>query len=116
MCKNICFITICNAQFLVILTTKLESNEKSRRPRNGIFFAKVKKIVIRNSVRVFETMIINWDDCAGPKIQYSIFEDELSDCRCSNNPIRHANTLHCAERKAFGYGTWTRCLLNNVNS
>ena len=37
------------------------------------------------------------------------FEDEEYDWSCSNYPFRHANTLHCAERKVFAYGTWFRC-------
>ena len=44
-----------------------------------------------------------------PKVQNLIFKDEEYDWRCSNYPFRHANTLHCAERKAFAYGTWTKC-------
>ena len=42
------------------------------------------------------------------------FKDEEYDWRCSNYSFRHANTLHCAERKAFAYGTWTRCLFNKL--
>ena len=60
-----------------------------------------------------ETKIINLDDYACPKVQFLIFKDEEYDWRCSNYPFRHAKTLHCAERKAFAYGTWTRCFLTN---
>ena len=35
--------------------------------------------------------------------------------RCSNYPFRHAKTLHCAEKKAFAYGTWTRCFFNKFS-
>ena len=58
---------------------------------------------------IWETKVTNLDDYACPKVQNLIFKDEEYDRRCSNYPFRHANTLHCAERKAFAYGTWTRC-------
>ena len=61
-----------------------------------------------------ETKIINLDDYACPKVQFLIFKDEEYDWRCSNYPFRHAKTLHCAERKAFAYGTWTRCFFNKL--
>ena len=56
-----------------------------------------------------ETKIINLDDYACPKVQFWIFKDKEYDWRCSNYPFRHAKTFHWAERKAFAYGTWTRC-------
>ena len=56
-----------------------------------------------------ETKIINLDDYDWPKVQFLIFKDEQYDWRCSNYPFRHAETLHCAERKAFAYGTWYYC-------
>ena len=64
----------------------------------------------------FETKIINLDDYACPKIQFLIFKDEEYDWRSSNYPLRHAKTLHCADGKAFGYETWTRCFLTNCKS
>ena len=63
---------------------------------------------------ILETKVTNLDDYAGPKIQNLIFKDEEYDWRCSNYPFRHAKTLHCAERKAFAYGTWTRCFFNEL--
>ena len=63
---------------------------------------------------IFETKVTNLDDYACPKIQNLIFKDEEYDWICSNYPFRHANILHCAKRKAFAYGTWTRCFLNKL--
>ena len=61
-----------------------------------------------------ETKIINLDDYACPKVQFLIFKDEEFDWRCSKYPFCHAKTLHCAERKAFAYGTWTQCFFNKL--
>ena len=57
---------------------------------------------------ILEKKVTNLDYYACPKVQNLIFKDEEYDWRCSNYPIRHANTLDCAERKAFACGTWTR--------
>ena len=54
---------------------------------------------------ILETKVTNLDDYACLKIQNLILKDEEYDWRCSNYPFCHANTLHCAERKAFAYGT-----------
>ena len=43
-----------------------------------------------------------------PKVQFLIFKDKEYDWRFSNYPFCHAKILHCAKRKAFAYGTWTR--------
>ena len=62
---------------------------------------------------ILETKGTNLDDYACPKVQNTVFKDEEYDWRRSNYPFCHANTPHCAERKAFAYGTWTRCFLIN---
>ena len=61
-----------------------------------------------------ETKIIYLDDYACPKVQFLIFKDSEYDWKCSNYPFRHAKIFHCAERKAFSYGTWTRCFFNKL--
>ena len=44
----------------------------------------------------------NLDDYGCPKIQ------ELNcDWLCSSYPYRHRKTLHCAEKNAKSFGTWT---------
>ena len=49
----------------------------------------------------------NLDDYGCPKIQ------ELNcDWLCSSYPYRHRTTLHCAEKKAQIFGTWTLQLFN----
>ena len=63
---------------------------------------------VRFCQNFWETKINNLDDYACPKVQFLIFKDEEYDWRCSNYPFRHAETLDCAEREAFAYGTWTR--------
>ena len=40
---------------------------------------------------------------------FLFFKDGENDWRCSNYPFCHKKILHCAERKAFAHGTWTRC-------
>ena len=67
-----------------------------------------------DSVRNLETKIISLDGYACHKVQFSIFKDKVYDWSSSNNPFRHAKTLHCAEKKAFAYGTWTRCFFNKL--
>ena len=59
-----------------------------------------------------ETKIINLDDYDYLKVQFLIFKDEGYDWGCSSCPIRHAKTLHCAERKTFEYGTYDVFLTN----
>ena len=61
---------------------------------------------------ILETKVKNLDYYACSKIQNLIFKDDACDRRCNKYPFRQANTLHCAERKAFAYGTWSRCFLN----
>ena len=54
---------------------------------------------------ISEKKVTNLDDYASPEAQNLIFKDEEYDWRCSNYSFCLANTLHCAERKAFAYGT-----------
>ena len=46
----------------------------------------------------------NLDDYGCPKIQDLVKTDNL--WICSSYPFRHKKRLHCAERKANGYGEW----------
>ena len=93
--------------------TELEKILKNLEATDTKFFAKgYEKCKILSEF--LETKIINLDDYACPKVQFLIFKDEEYDWRCSNYPFRHAKTLHCAERKAFAYGTWTRCFFNKL--
>ena len=88
--------------------TDLEKILKNLEATETYFFAKCyEKCKILSDF--LQTKNINFDDYACLKVQFSIFKDEEYDWRCSNYPFRHAKTLHCAERKAFAYGTWTRC-------
>ena len=92
--------------------TELEKILKNLEATDTEFFAKgYEKCKILSEF--LETKIINLDDYACPKVQFLIFKDKEYDWRCSNYPFRHAKTLHCAERKAFANGTWTRCFLTN---
>ena len=87
--------------------------KKLKAPETELVFAKgYEKCKILSEI--LETKVTNLDDYACPKVQNLIFKDEEHDWRCSNYPFRHANTLHCAERKAFAYGTWTRCFFNKL--
>ena len=93
--------------------TELEKILKKLEATDTEFFAKgYEKCKILSEF--LETKIINLDDYACPKVQFVIFKDEEYDWRCSNYPFGHAKTLHCAERKAFAYGTWTRCFFNKL--
>ena len=87
--------------------TELEKILKNLEARETEFFAKCYQ-KSKNLSEFLETKIINVNDYACPKIQFLIFKDEECDWRCSNYQFCHAKTLHCAERKAFAYGTWTR--------
>ena len=60
------------------------------------------------------TKFINLDDYTCPKVQFLLFKDEEYDWSCSNYPFRRAKTLHCAEGKAFAYGTCTRSFFKHV--
>ena len=51
----------------------------------------------------------NLDDYGCPKIQ-DLFKTDSS-WICSSYPFRHKTRLHCAERKAKGYGGWAMQLL-----
>ena len=85
--------------------TELEKILKKLKAPETEFFAKgYEKCKILSEI--LETKVTNLDDYACPKMQHLIFKDEENGW--SNYPFRHANTLHCAERKAFAYGTWTR--------
>ena len=53
--------------------------------------------------------LLLWMTTLALKVQFLIFKGGEYDWRCSNYPFCHAKTLHCAERKAFAYETWTRC-------
>lgn len=64
--------------------------------------------------KILEKDVENLDNYFCPKVQHLIFKDEDYDWECSNYPGRHARTLHCAERKAFAYGTWTDAYFNNL--
>ena len=88
--------------------TELEKILKKLKAPETEFFAKgYEKCKILSEI--LETKVTNLYDYACAIVQNLIFKDEEYDWRCSNYPFRHANTLHCAERKAFAYGTWTRC-------
>ena len=88
--------------------TELEKILKKLKAPETEFFAKgYEKCKILSEI--LETKVTNLDDSACPKVQNLIFKDEEFNWRCSNYPFRQANTLHCAERKTFAYGTWTRC-------
>ena len=92
--------------------TELEKILKNLEATETEFFAKgYEKCKILSEF--FETKIINIDDYTCTKVQFLMFKDEELDWRCSNYPFRQAKTLHCAERKAFAYGTRTRCFLTN---
>ena len=93
--------------------TELEKILKKLKAPETEFFAKGYE-KCKNLSEILETKLTNLDDYACPKVQNLIFKDEEYDWRCSNYPFRHANTLHCAERKAFAYGTWTRCFFNKL--
>ena len=84
--------------------------EKIKSSRNGVFLQKAMKNVKILS-EILKTKVMNLDDYSSPKIQNLIFKDAEYDWRSSDNPFCHAKTLHCAERKAFAYGTWSRCFL-----
>ena len=92
--------------------TELEKTLKKLKAPDTEFFAKVYE-KCKNLSEILETKVTHLDGYACPKVQNLIFKDEEYDWRCRNYPFRHANTLHCAERKAFAYGTWTRCFLIN---
>ena len=93
--------------------TELQKILKKLKAPETEFFAKgYEKCKILSEI--LETKVTNLDDYARQKVQNLIFKDEEYDWTCSNYPFRHANTLHCAERKAFAYGTWTRCFFNKL--
>ena len=93
--------------------TELEKILKNQEATETEFFAKGHgKCKILSEL--LATKVINLDEYACPKVEFLIFKVEEYDWRCSNYPFRHAKTLHCAERKAFAYGTWTRCFLNKL--
>ena len=95
------------------VVTKNILNLKNLEATDTEFFAKgYEKCKILSEF--LETKIINLNDYACPKVQFLIFKDEKYDWRCSNYPFRHAKILHCAERKAFAYGTWARCFFNKL--
>ena len=45
-----------------------------------------------------------------PPASALVFRNEKGECDwiCSSYPLRHLKTLHCAERKAYVYGLWTK--------
>ena len=93
--------------------TELEKIIKKLKAPKTEFFAKgYEKCKILSEI--LETKVTNLDDYACPKVQNLIFKDREFDWRCNNYPFRQANTLHCAVRKAFAYGTWTRCFFNKL--
>ena len=95
--------------------TELEKILKIFKATETEFFAKAyEKFKILSEF--LESKFISLDDYACPKIQFLTFKDEEHDWRCGNYPFCHAKTLHCAERKVFAYGTWTRCFLTNCKS
>ena len=88
------------------------SLKKLKAPETEFFAKGYEKCKILSEI--LETKVTNLDDYACLKVQNLIFKDEEYNWRCSNYPFRQANTLHCAERKAFAYGTWTRCFFNKL--
>ena len=47
----------------------------------------------------------NLDNFGCPKAS-KLISNEDTIWECSNYPFRHKKTLHCAEKKAYAYGTW----------
>ena len=88
--------------------TELEKILKKMKAPETEFFAEGYE-KCKSLSEVSETKVTNLDDYACPKVQNFNFKVEEYDWKCRSYPFRHANTLHCAERKAFAYGTWTRC-------
>ena len=78
-----------------------------------IFLQKVMKR-LRICQNFWKKKVIIFNDYACPKYQELIFKDEEYYWRCSSYPFCHAKALHCAKRKAFAHGTWTRCFSNNL--
>ena len=48
----------------------------------------------------------NLDYLGCPKV-FKPLNNSDSDWDCSNYPYRNKKTFHCAEKKAYAYGTWT---------
>lgn len=79
------------------------------------FFAKgLEKCKILQDILNYK--VDNLDDLSCPKAQNLIFRDNDNSLvwDCSNYPIRHKSTMHCAERKAFVYGLWTQNFFNKL--
>ena len=55
----------------------------------------------------------NLDDLGCPKVS-KLLNNSDTDWDCSNYPYRHKKTFHCAEKKAYCYGTWTLDFFDNV--
>ena len=55
----------------------------------------------------------NLDDLGCPKVS-KLLNNSDTDWDCSNYPYRQKKTLHCAEKKAYAYGTWTVDFFDDV--
>ena len=55
----------------------------------------------------------NLDDLGCPKVS-KLLNNSDTDWDCSNYPYRHKKAFHCAEKKAYAYGTWTLDFFDNV--
>ena len=59
--------------------------------------------------RLIGQNVENLDDSGCPKVEDLVKTN--SSWICSRNLFRHKTRLHCAERKAKGYGDWAMKLL-----
>ena len=60
--------------------------------------------------QILNKPVENLDNLSCPPASALVFRNEKGECDwiCSSYPLRHLKTLHCAERKAYVYGLWTK--------
>ena len=60
--------------------------------------------------QILNKPVENLDNLSCPLASALVFRNEKGECDwiCSSYPLRHLKTLHCAERKAYVYGLWTK--------
>ena len=60
--------------------------------------------------QILNKPVENLDNLPCPPASALVFRNEKGECDwiCSSYPLRHLKTLHCAERKAYVYGLWTK--------
>ena len=60
--------------------------------------------------QILNKSVENLDNLSCPPASALVFRNEKGECDwiCSSYPLRHLKTLHCAERKAYVYGLWTK--------